>query len=65
MASLIALTPASSAKIPSASVGMPPSKLMLRCSYLAWSVPEANLVACDEKMLMAMCAGLGLDAVAV
>ena len=36
------------------------SKLMLRCSYLAWSVPEANLVACDEKMLMAGVPALAL-----
>jgi len=48
VASDISCTPASSAKMPLASVGMPFAKLMLRCSYLTLSAPEEYLVARDE-----------------
>ena len=60
VASDISCTPASSAKMPLALDGMPLSKLMLRCTSWAWSMPDANLVAGDERMVKARAPALAL-----
>ena len=60
VASDISCTPASSAKMPLALDGMPLSKLMLWCTSWAWSMPDANLVAGDERMVKARAPALAL-----